>query len=83
MSAIGAPAAPGPPDIRVLRGDATDEEVAAAVVAILARLTSTAAQHTADRTADHRTAQRRWAAPVTRMTRVPVQRGAGAWRLGL
>ncbi|ARF57998.1 acyl-CoA carboxylase epsilon subunit [Streptomyces gilvosporeus] len=79
MTANGAPVAAAGPDIQVLRGNATSEEVAAAVVAILARLHSGAAPPASE----HRPARRTWGAPAARMTHAPGQRGAGAWRFGV
>ncbi|MGW7367212.1 acyl-CoA carboxylase subunit epsilon [Streptomyces sp. NPDC054841] len=68
---------PGYGEFRVVRGQATDEEVAA-VVALLACLASAAAA--APEGGEASRPVRRWAAPATRMTRFPTGRGPGAWR---
>ncbi|GAA0453300.1 acyl-CoA carboxylase subunit epsilon [Streptomyces sp. NPDC046215] len=64
---------------RIVRGRATDEELAATVVALLARLSAAAPEADSGRAP----ARRAWSAPGSRMTRRPAERGPGAWRTGL
>ena len=61
------------PPLRVIRGDATPEEVAAIVAVLAAAGGSAASQEGGRRRAS------RWAAPAGRL-RAPVGHGLGAWR---
>jgi hypothetical protein len=66
--------APERPPLRLVRGDATPEEIAA-IIAVLAA--AAGGEDADDAAAGRRTS--RWADPVGRV-RPPVQHGPGAWR---
>lgn len=63
--------------VHIVRGDGTDEEVAAALTVVLAGLARTRSAGTA--AAGPTVAQSAWGDPVRRL-RVPLQCGPGAWR---
>jgi hypothetical protein len=73
---VTAPERPAPerPPLRLVRGDATPEEIAA-IIAVLAA--AAGGGDADDAAAGRRTS--RWADPVAR-ARPPVQHGPGAWR---
>lgn len=64
---------PARPPLRVIRGDATPEEIAA-IIAVLAT-----ASGAGDGTGDSASARSRWAEPASRM-RPALAHGRGAWR---
>jgi hypothetical protein len=63
------------PYLRVVRGDASPEEIAALVAALAA----VAAARAAAAAAERRPARPQWNAPA-RLLSAPVRPGAGAWR---
>ena len=73
MSTDDAGGASVRPPLKVIRGDATPEEIAA-IVAVLA-----AAGGSSDPAGGTRRRPSRWAAPSSRM-RAPLAHGTGAWR---
>ncbi|MEV5511258.1 acyl-CoA carboxylase subunit epsilon [Streptomyces orinoci] len=66
-------------DLRVVRGDATPEELAAAVVVVRTLLAREAGGEDTGQSG-RPPSPRTWSAPAERLTAWPVPRGPGAWR---
>lgn len=62
-----------PPTLRVIRGDATDEEIAALVAVVGAR------RRAGTRSGPAPAVASRWRSPA-RLVRAPLDRGPAAWR---
>ena len=74
MTRTGTPGEPpGPPRLRVVRGNATPEEIAALVAVLLIRAGETGAGQPA------RSGQGNWS-DRSRLLRRPLSPGPGAWR---